>query len=146
MDFMTPHPAIVRSVDTVRLAAAIMRARGVGMLPVVDDLSSPVLCGIITDRDIAIRCVAQHSKACLVRDHMTTTPLATVRADDDISVVLGAMERNQVRRLPVVDHHGNVVGVIAQADVARKAAHADRLRVEHMLEEVSAPHLEEIPC
>jgi len=146
LDLMTPNPAVVRSVDTVRVAAALMHARGVGMLPVVDDLSSRTLCGIITDRDIAIRCVAQHSHACLVRDHMTTMPLATVEIDDDIAIVLAAMERNQVRRLPVVDHLGRVVGVIAQADLARKVAHKDRLCVERMLEQVSAPHSEEVPC
>jgi CBS domain-containing protein len=139
-DLMTPHPAVIPSTASLDHAALAMRSRSVGMLPVVDDLKSRQLCGIITDRDIVVRCVAaEHTGTCLVRDHMTVSPLAVVQADDDLSVVLESMERNQVRRLPVVDDRGAVIGVIAQADLARKVAWHDRMKVEHLLETVSAP-------
>lgn len=124
--------------DSVADAARIMRASDVGMLPVVDDPSSMHLVGVITDRDIAVRCVADgHEPTCRVGTHMTSTKLATVGPDSGEDEVIAKMEVHQVRRLPVVEME-RLVGVIAQADIATRLGPHEPEKVEHLLETVSA--------
>lgn len=139
---MTPDPFSVTLSDSVRRAADVMRELNIGAVPVVEDADSPVLRGIITDRDIATRCTSEgHAPVCLVRDHMTATPLTTVELDDDVEVVLEKMERAQVRRVPVVDSSGMLLGIIAQADLATKFGHRAPQKIEELLEFVSAPSI-----
>lgn len=141
-DVMTAQPATVSSRDSVSLAAQVMRTRGIGMLPVVEEVGSRKLCGVITDRDIVVRCVAgNHGTSCTVGAHMTAMPLATVKADDDVAMVLSTMERNHVRRLPVVSNDGLLVGIVAQADLALKVGHDAPALIEHLLESISEPVL-----
>jgi CBS domain-containing protein len=98
------------------------------------------LVGILTDRDMAIRCVAHaHSSSCLVRDHMSTGPLQTVHPDADVAEVLEKMEHVQVRRIPVVSDDGALLGMIAQADLATKLGPTEPLRVEEVLARISSP-------
>jgi len=101
--------------ETVARAARQMRDLDVGALPICGD--DDRLTGIITDRDIVIRCVAAG------RDPQTATDLAlgtpyTIDADADVSQVLQVMEEHRIRRLPVTDSH-RLVGMISEADVAR---------------------------
>lgn len=139
-DIMTPNPAAVTPGDSLAHAAEIMRSRGVGLVPVVDDLQRMRLEGVITDRDIAVRCVANHrGTGCQVSDHMTSGHLDTVHPDDDVSEVIARMERDQVRRIPVVDERGRLTGIIAQADLATKLGPKEPARVQHLLERISAP-------
>jgi CBS domain-containing protein len=139
-DIMTANPRAVNPTDTVRMAAAIIREIGVGALPVVASSSNKTLRGIITDRDIATRCTAEgHSPHCLVRDHMTAAPLQTVEPDEDIEDVIDKMERAQVRRIPVVSTDGMLVGIIAQADIAKTYGHQHPQEVEELLARVSTP-------
>lgn len=139
-DLMTPQPALVAGRDTVQRAAELMRTRNVGMLPVVDDLAHRHLIGILTDRDIALRHVAPgHGPDAKVRDHMTQAPLIQVGPETAAETVLELMEQHQVRRLPVVDDLGYVVGVIAQADVALHLGPTDPGAVEHLVERISRP-------
>lgn len=141
-DLMTSNPTVVASSDRIARAAEVMRDRGIGAVPVVDDPDVPVPLGIITDRDIAVRCVAAgHGSRCTVRDHMTRAPLITVQPDADASEVVTKMEGAQVRRLPVVGDTGALLGIIAQADLATKLGPAEPLKVEEVLERVSAPQL-----
>jgi CBS domain-containing protein len=117
-----------------------MRDLEVGIVPVVDDPGTMRLQGVITDRDIAVRCVAlKHDPVCRVRDHMTSGDIDTVRADADVEEVIAKMERDRVRRIPVLDATGRLTGIIAQADLAVKLGPKEPLEVEHMLERVSAP-------
>lgn len=137
-DLMTSDPFSVTPTDTVARAAGVMRDLDIGCVPVVEDRAVPVLLGLITDRDIAVRCVAQrHGAACVVRDHMSKAPLVTVGPDADSAQVVRKMEEAQVRRIPVVDQSGVLLGIIAQADVATKLATREPFILEELLEEIS---------
>jgi CBS domain-containing protein len=115
---MTPDPEVVTPEDPVSRAAQIMRDYDVGIVPVVSDSKSRNLIGVITDRDIACRHVADaHMEDCTVASHMTRDDIETVEETDDSATVLAAMKRREVRRLPVTNN-GKLVGVIAQADIA----------------------------
>lgn len=117
-ELMTKDPAVLTPDEPVSRAAQIMRDRNVGAVPVVDDKSSMRLRGMITDRDIAIRHVAEsHGQNCRVSDELTPGPLRTVTPDADAHDVMELMKREQVRRVPVVQGD-RLVGIIAQADVA----------------------------
>jgi CBS domain-containing protein len=142
-DIMTANPFVVTPADPVSRAAEIMRYEDVGGVPVVDDPTHLHLVGLITDRDIAIRCVARgHSASCLVGDTMTPAPLQTVTADADVSEIVEKMERAQVRRIPVVDAAGALMGIVAEADLAVKLAAREALPVRKRLRWSSAtPHV-----
>ena len=137
-DLMTANPAVLTPSESITRAAQIMHDLDVGLVPVVDDPTARHLVGVITDRDITVRCVARnHGGACTVRDHMTSARLDTVRPDDDIDQVLSLMERDQVRRIPVVNDDNALAGIIAQADVVTKYGPRHPLKVESVLEHVS---------
>jgi CBS domain-containing protein len=140
-DIMTPDPSVVTPEEPIAHAAALMRDRDVGMIPVVGDREHMRLEGVLTDRDIAVRCVAEkHDSRCRVQDHMTTSHLDVVHANDELTDVVRKMESDQIRRIPVVAEGGRLIGVIAQADLALKVGPDDPALVEEMLEEVSKPH------
>jgi len=137
---MTPQPSVVSANDTITSAARLMRTLGVGMLPVVDDTHHRHLTGVLTDRDIVVRCLAEgHGFECRVEDHMTRDPLITVRVDSDVHQIADRMEQYQVRRLPVVDARQRVVGIVTQADLARRVGPGDPELVEEVLERISTP-------
>ena len=117
-DIMTANPESVTATDSIQAAARIMRDSDVGIVPVVDDEGSRRLRGVITDRDIAVRCVAEGRDGnCRVSDLMSGD-LVTARPDDDVSKVMDRMKTEQVRRIPVIDDSDRLVGIIAQADIA----------------------------
>lgn len=138
-DIMTAGPMTVVPNDSVRRVADVMQVMNVGAVPVVEDSQSRLLRGIITDRDLVIRCMAEgHIPMCPVREHMTPLPLETALPDDDVQAVIEKMERAQVRRIPVVTTEGVLVGIIAQADIATKLGPSAPEEVEELLERVSA--------
>lgn len=138
-DIMTVNPLCVTPTDTVRRAADIMREMNIGAVPVIEDRVDRKLCGIVTDRDIVVRCTsAAHSPLCIVGSHMTPMPLQTVWLDDDVSDVVERMEMAQVRRIPVVSPDGSLLGIIAMADVARRIGPVSPRTVDEVLERVSA--------
>jgi CBS domain-containing protein len=139
-ELMTEHPALITASDTVATAANLMRTRGVGMLPVVQDLEHRHLVGILTDRDIVIRHVAAgHGSRAKVHEHMTRDPLATVPPSATVQQIAEKMTRYQVRRLPVVDELGGVIGVVAQADLAVAVGPTDPALIERLIEGISRP-------
>ena len=139
-DIMTPQPEVVTASDSIQRAAEIMREFDVGFVPIVDDRTSMALQGVITDRDIAIRHVAAgHAQPCKVHDHMTGGPIETVDVNSDLKQVLAIMKRAQLRRIPVVEGNGRIVGVIAQADVAVKDTSRNAQEVADMVEKISEP-------
>src|SRR5262249_46664217 len=117
-DFMTQDPICCMSGESVERAAQLMLAEDVGSIPIVDDSHSRKLIGILTDRDIALRIVAESRDAgqISVREVMTKTPISCA-SDDDLQRALDTMATNQVRRVPIVDSHNRVVGIIAQGDI-----------------------------
>lgn len=137
-ELMTPNPAVVTTTDTLSTAARVMRDRDVGVVPVVEDGDSGRLRGLITDRDIAVRHIAEgHTEDCRVIDHMSES-ITAASPDDDADEVMAQMQREQVRRIPVVDD-GRLVGIIAQADVAIRIGPDDPEDVEETVTAISRP-------
>ena len=125
---------------TVNDVAEKMSAGDIGMLPVVVGYDDRELVGVITDRDIVVRHVASgHDHPCAVGIHMTGTDLQVAHPDEDVDRALERMKRAKVRRLPVVDDDHRVVGILAQADIAREVGPAHPEEVEAFLEAVSEP-------
>lgn len=119
-DLMTAHPLAVNPTDPVWKAAEIMKYEDIGGIPVVEAASNR-LVGIITDRDITVRCVArQHGAGCSVGEHMTPQPLHTVLANADAAEVIARMESAECRRIPVVDDVGRLIGIVAERDLVMK--------------------------
>ncbi|MES1259604.1 MAG: CBS domain-containing protein [Gemmatimonadota bacterium] len=138
---MTPNPVSVRPTDTIGDAAAKMASHDIGVLPVINDEKGERLVGVLTDRDVVIRCTALHHDAskCSVADHMTTTGLTTVLPDTGLTELLDRMERAKIRRVPVVDTELRLLGIVGQADLARCVGPENPALVEEMLVRVSAP-------
>jgi CBS domain-containing protein len=133
-DIMTATPTAVTPDDTIARAAACMRDLSIGCVPVVNDQLHRRLVGLITDRDIAVRCVAENaSHSSTVGNHMSHLPLQTVLPEAPVSDVMRLMERAQVRRIPVVSNDGELLGIIAQADLANKVGPIQPLSVEEVL-------------
>lgn len=120
-DVMTKNPVSALPTDTVVNVAQLMKERDIGPVPIVEDKVTKKLLGIVTDRDLAMKVVAdgRDPNTTLVRDVMTTEVI-TCREDDDIDSTLAAMSKHQLRRIPVVDDNEQLVGIIAQADVATR--------------------------
>lgn len=119
-ELMTADPTCCRPETTLQEAAKMMADEDCGCLPVVDQDMRPV--GVITDRDITCRTVAQGKNPLdlTVSDTMTS-PVISVSLDSNIKECCHLMEENQVRRLPVVDENGACCGMVAQADIALNA-------------------------
>ncbi|HEU0014012.1 MAG TPA: CBS domain-containing protein [Longimicrobium sp.] len=140
-DVMTENPETVTPDTTLADAARKMRDLDVGIIPVVDGETSRRLRGVLTDRDITIRAVAEGKDAmqCKVSEVMTTE-VETCNKNDTLRDVLGVMEREQVRRVPITDREGRLVGIIAQADVLTDVnSHNAEHHVTDTLETISQP-------
>ena len=118
---MTPDPICCLPTDTAQHVAAILRDRSVGAVPVVHDHESRKLIGVVTDRDLCCSVVASNleGKGILVRQVLTKNPV-TCKADDAADDCMALIERYHVRRLPVVDGKGRLVGIVSLTDLARK--------------------------
>ncbi len=116
-DVMTPDPACCTPGTTLDQVAKLMVQNDCGEIPVVDASDKPI--GVITDRDIVVRVVAEgRNPTGYTAENCMSAPVITVRADAPIQEVVTTMETHQVRRVPVVDERGCCTGIIAQADVA----------------------------
>jgi CBS domain-containing protein len=136
-DVMTPDPRSVTPDSSAREAARLMKDGDVGIIPVVENASRR-LVGVITDRDLAIRLVAEGRDGnTTVRDVMSAGTIVTCRPDQDLDSAMEAMASEQLRRIPIVDERGSLVGIVAQADVVRKARN-DR-KAEETVERISEP-------
>jgi CBS domain-containing protein len=120
-EVMTRNPVACEPGDSIVRAAEIMKREDVGSIPVVESDGSRRLVGILTDRDIVVRVVAEGRDvgAATVNDAMTRNP-ATCREEDDVQQAVAHMAERQVRRMPVVDAEGRLSGIIAQADIATR--------------------------
>jgi len=116
-DVMTPDPVCCSPTATLDQVAQLMAANNCGEIPVIDSAERPI--GVITDRDIVCRVVAEgkNPSAYTVESCMTSS-VVTVRADASIDEVVAMMEDHQIRRVPVVDDSGCLAGIISQADIA----------------------------
>src|SRR3982074_500587 len=137
-DIMTKDPFCGMPTDRVQVIAQLMRDRDVGAVPICESHETKRLLGIVTDRDLALRVVGAgcDPKSTCVRDVMTRE-VFTCRPEDDVQKALELMERRQVRRIPIVDRENRIVGIIAQADIARRLK--DPQKVSEVVEEISRP-------
>lgn len=123
--------------DKARTAATLMKKHGVGAIPVVSELSDPLLEGIVTDRDLCCKVVAEakNPDAVNISEIMTPIPV-TCEPEFTLEDCQRLMQQNQVRRIPVVDRRGRCVGIVSQADIALSAPLA---QAGEMLREISRP-------
>jgi CBS domain-containing protein len=119
-DVMTSNPRTIGADATVTEAARLMQEADTGVVPIVE---GDRLVGTFTDRDIAVRVVAEQKDPTTTRvGEVASRDLITVDPQQDLDEALQLMAKHQVRRLPVVEEDGRLVGIIAQADVAQHAS------------------------
>jgi CBS domain-containing protein len=129
---MTSDPCTIDADKSVAYAAKMMRDEDVGLAPIVE---GDKLIGMLTDRDIAIRVVAEgrNPDQLTVRE-VASKQVVTIDPQQDLDEALRIMAKHKVRRLPVVEEDGKLVGVVAQADVAREG---DDTQTGRLVEEIS---------
>src|SRR5512134_2763151 len=140
IDVMTKDPVCCLPTDSVAKAAELMKSENIGSIPVIENKQSQKLVGIVTDRDLALKIVAEalDAKSTTVETVMTHK-VVTCHADDDLEKALGAMAEHQLRRIPVVDSDHKIVGIIAQADVATRVD--EPKKTGEMVKEISQDQL-----
>ena len=122
-EVMTREPACCEPGESISRVAGIMKREDVGSVPVVESHEDKKLIGIVTDRDLVVKVLAEGSDVtrATARDAMTAGP-ASCREDDPVEKAVQLMSDKQVRRMPIVDAQGRLSGIIAQADVATRVS------------------------
>ncbi|WP_457281610.1 CBS domain-containing protein [Polaromonas sp. P5_D5] len=133
-DVMTRNVRTLASTDTVASAAKAMDELDVGVIPVCE---GDKLLGVVTDRDIVVRAVAQGLDGDTPLSKVMSTDVRTARESDDLDTVLAEMATSQIRRLPVLDASDGLVGIISIGDIAVKGQ--DEEDVGQSLGEISSP-------
>jgi len=142
-DIMTLNPKMCVPENEVAVAINIMWDYDCGSVPVVKNIESKELVGMVTDRDIAISVVKYfnaHPSQVKVSDCMAPLVFAC-QQDDPIETVIKLMSENQIRRIPVVDKNGCCMGIISQSDLLLNAS--DIASVANMLQRISTPYQRE---
>jgi CBS domain-containing protein len=120
---MTSNPACCTSDTDLRSVARLMVEHDCGAIPVVESLDSMNPVGVVTDRDIVVRSVAEGKNPLeMTARECMSSPGVTVRLETPLEDCRRTMEGHQIRRVPVVDEAGRCCGIVAQADIARKAS------------------------
>ncbi|MEA2564750.1 MAG: hypothetical protein QOH06_6254 [Acidobacteriota bacterium] len=138
-DLMTENPACITPETSARQAARLMEDHDIGSLPVIESESNRRLVGVVTDRDLALRVLGRgESPEVQVREVMSGN-VHSCRAEDSLDEVEDAMARNQVRRIPIVDENNRILGMVAQADLARERKAVGSKDLGKVLEKISEP-------
>ena len=143
-DIMTEEPYAVTASTPVGEVARWMEELDVGIVPVVEDDDARWLRGVVTDRDIVVRALARGLGPETPVAECMTEGAATVNEEAPIRTVMDVMRRERIRRVPVTDGDGRLVGIIAQADLSVHYAGLDEQRereVEEVVERISEPAL-----
>jgi CBS domain-containing protein len=131
-DAMTSNPRHVETSTSVAEAAKLLKSENVGSLPVTE---SDRLVGMVTDRDIVVRVVAEGKDVqSATVGEIASRDLVTIDPQQDLDEALRLMAKHQVRRLPVVEEDGRLVGILAQADVAQQGQDS---KTGQMVQEIS---------
>ena len=119
-EVMTPSPTCCQPSHTAVEAAELMQREDVGIVPVVDGRNQKLI-GVVTDRDIALKVVAagRDPRGTAVSEVMSSD-LVCCQPHDTIDAVMELMSTRQIRRVPIVDSDGTIVGIVAQADIATR--------------------------
>jgi CBS domain-containing protein len=136
-EVMTENPSCCLPSDEASRVASLMKSENVGSIPVIESEQTRKLIGIVTDRDLAMQIVADgRDKSTKVSDVMTTN-VVTCLVDEDVQNALDAMADYRLRRIPVVDVDGRIVGIISQADVATRVDQPEE--TAEVVKEISQP-------
>lgn len=124
-EVMTPSPTCCAPDQTVVEAAELMQREDVGLVPIVAG-NSTKLIGVLTDRDIVLKIVAsgRDPRGTAVSEVMTSDPVACM-PHESIEAVMELMASRQVRRIPIVDKDGALIGIVSQADIATRLSSAE---------------------
>ena len=134
-DIMSTNPACCGPETSLQDVARLMVDHDCGEIPVVDRDNRPV--GVITDRDITCRAVAQGQNPLELRARdCMSSPVVTATADIEVDECCRKMEDHLIRRLPIVDNDGRCCGMVSQADIARSASPRD---TAELVRDVSVP-------
>lgn len=135
---MTPNVEVLSPAATIREAAAKMKSLDVGAIPIQDNGNT---IGIVTDRDIAIRAVADGRDPNKVKvSEVMTSGVTYCHEDDDIDRLREIMEEGQIRRVPVLDRNERLVGIVSLGDLALAAKNEEEEELSgEVLKEVSRP-------
>jgi CBS domain-containing protein len=135
-EVMTKDPVCCLPNDLVTKAAQLMKSEHVGSIPVIENEQTKKLVGIVTDRDLALKIVADGLDAKSTKvETVMTRKVVTCHAEDDLQKAVDAMSENQLRRIPIVDDDNKILGIIAQADVATRVDHPKKTAA--MVKEIS---------
>jgi len=136
-EMMHEYPVCCTELDTAQHAAELMKEQHAGALPVVEK-NGGTLVGIVTDRDLCLRVIAEgrDPRKVQVRECMTGSPIYC-KAEDDVQYALALMKEHHVRRIPVVDGEHCICGMISFANLVSN--HADPEQMVEMLKAVSVP-------
>ena len=137
-EVMTKNPECCLPNDSVVKAAQLMKRLNVGPIPIVESEETGKLVGFLTDRDLALKVVAEgrDPKSTKVEEVMTHK-VVTCHMDDDLQKAMDVMAENQLRRIPVVDSSSKIIGIIAQADVATRLDQP--VKTAEMVKDISQP-------
>ena len=134
-EVMTRDPACCTPDTGLREVAQMMVEHDCGQIPLVQSTSNPKVLGVVTDRDIVSRLVAQGRNPLDLRaDACMSQPAITVRTDASVEECIRVMEAHRIRRVPVVDGDGLMRGIVSQADIAQ---HAPPASTGELVKEVS---------
>ena len=142
-EMMHEYPVCCTELDTAQCAAELMKEQHAGALPVVERNGGGTLVGIVTDRDLCLRVIAEgrDPRKVQVRECMTGSPIYC-RPEDDVQYALSLMKEHHVRRIPVVDSENCICGMISFANLVSN--HVEPEQVVEMLKAVSVPTPEAI--
>ncbi|HZI95109.1 MAG TPA: CBS domain-containing protein [Patescibacteria group bacterium] len=120
-EVMTKNPVVCLPTDLVSKVAQVMKSKDIGSVPIVENEQTRKLIGMVTDRDLVVKLVAEGRDTKTTKaESVMSRKIVTNLADDDLQKALDSMSEHQVRRIPVVDNQHKIVGIIAQADVATR--------------------------
>lgn len=136
-EVMTTDPACCGQDTSLQEVARLMVKHDCGEIPIIDNQQSGRPVGVITDRDIVVRTIAEgRNPLDVTAGECMTRAIVTVRSDQSIEDCCETMEKHQIRRVPVTDTAGRCVGIVSQADIARRVSQRAAGEVVH---DVSKP-------
>jgi len=141
-EIMTPNPICCLPIDDVRKVAEIMLRENLGPIPVIDNDQTRKLVGILTDRDLVLKVIAEGRDPEKTKvETVMTRKVVSCRADDDVQKAIDSMSAHQIRRVIVVDEVNKILGIISQADVATRVYQPQK--TAELVKEISQPNVEE---
>jgi len=139
-DIMTKNPICCLAGDNAVHAAQLMRENNVGILPIVENQENKKLAGVVTDRDLVLKLMADGLDPWTTAvEHAMSKPVLACSPDDSYDEAFSLMEKHRIKRVPVVDNSGRVVGMISQGDVALRVR--DRQKTAEVVESICQPTL-----